>query len=80
RLSREFDYIWAFSALIHMTDDVVDDCLGFAARHLHAGGHFYANVNLGNKPRGIWQTFPVIWRPLARISQTTGCIGAENLG
>ena len=64
KLSKEFDYIWAFSVLIHMTDDIVDDCFGFAAGHLHAEGHFYANVNLGDKPSGHWQSFPVMWRPL----------------
>lgn len=64
KLSREFDYIWAFSVLIHMTDDIVDDCFGFAASHLHAEGYFYANVNLGDKPSGNWQSFPVVWRPL----------------
>ncbi len=64
KLSKEFDYIWAFSVLIHMTDDIVDDCLGFAASHLHSEGYFYANVNLGDKPSGHWQSFPVMCRPL----------------
>lgn len=64
KLSREFDYIWAFSVLIHMTDDIVDDCLGFAARHLRSDSYFYANVNVGVKPSGKWQSFPVLWRPL----------------
>ena len=58
-----FDYAWAFMALIHMPDDVVDGYLGVVSRALAEDGEFYANVKLGEGPEGSWQGFPVVWRP-----------------
>jgi hypothetical protein len=58
------DMIWAFSVLIHMTDEHIADCLRFVAKNLSANGVFYANVNLGNAEDGKWREFPVKWRSL----------------
>jgi len=63
-LPRRFDYAWAFSVFFHMTDDQVDACLRFVARHLDAKGIFFANVGLGQHAPGSWRHFPVIWRTL----------------
>ena len=63
-LERRADYIWAFSVLFHMKDDVARDCLNFVARYLEDDGCFYANVNVGAKKEGRWQGFPVVWRTL----------------
>ena len=63
-VEQKFDYIWAFSVLFHMTDEVLEGCLKFVAGHLHANGAFYANVNLGERPEGHWQGFPVVGRTL----------------
>lgn len=64
-LPGSFDLIWAFSVLIHMDDITLDSALGFVRRHLEAGGRFLANVNLGERPDGQWQGFPLVWRSLA---------------
>lgn len=63
-LSLRADYVWAFSVFFHMTDDHVDACLRFVARHLAENGTFFANVGLGEHTPGSWRHFPVIWRTL----------------
>ncbi len=63
-LEQQFDYIWAFSVLIHMEDEILYDALDFVRRHLSDDGCFYGNVNIGNKPTGSWEKFPVVKRSL----------------
>ena len=63
-LGRKFDRIWAFSVLIHMTDDILSRCLSFVGRHLAPGGLFFANVNLAKAPDRTWGGFPVVSREL----------------
>lgn len=60
-----FDYIWAFSVLIHMTDPVLHDCLELVGRSLNPNGVFYGNARIGQGTEGSWQGFPVVVRPLA---------------
>jgi cyclopropane fatty-acyl-phospholipid synthase-like methyltransferase len=59
-----FDFIWAFSVLIHMTDEIVADCLRFVERHLKSSGWFYANVSIGRRGDATlkWQGFPIVTR------------------
>ena len=61
-IQREFDVIWAFSVLIHMTDEILNDALNFVAGHLADAGVFYANLTLGPKPEDHWQSFPTVSR------------------
>jgi len=63
-LDASFDIAWAFSVLVHMTDDIADACLALVARTLREDGSFYANVSLGDAPEREWQGFPVVSRPL----------------
>jgi SAM-dependent methyltransferase len=71
-----FDFIWAFSVLIHMDDEIARGCLEFVARHLDfPGGAFFANVNLGERPPGGWQDFPVLWRPLSFYESMAEAVG-----
>jgi SAM-dependent methyltransferase len=63
-LEGRFDFVLAFSVLIHMTDEIAGTALRFAARHLAPSGAFYANVNLDRAPERRWQGFPVVSRPL----------------
>ena len=63
-LNINFDFIFAFSVLIHMEDKILNDCLDFVQRHLKNSGVFYANVNIGEQEDGSWQGFPVVWRSL----------------
>lgn len=69
-LTTQFDFIWAFAVLIHMSDDRLDDTFAFVSKRLKTDGAFYANVNIGEKPQGEWQGFPVIFRPFS-FYQTT---------
>lgn len=62
-LEAHFDVAWAFMVLIHMTDEIVDACLGLVSRRLTEAGEFYANVILGSGTERSWQGFPVVSRP-----------------
>jgi SAM-dependent methyltransferase len=63
-LSDRADYVWAFSVLIHMSDEVLDGCLSFVAKHLAREGAFLANVNVGEEGKaGTWRGFPVMRHP-----------------
>jgi SAM-dependent methyltransferase len=64
RVGQEFDYVWAFSVLIHMTDEIVNDCLKLVGGCLKPEGVFFANVNIGDAPDGNWQGFPVTHRSM----------------
>lgn len=64
-LDRRFDFVWAFSVLFHLSDEILPACFAVAAKHLRPGGTFYANVILGDGPPGAWQGFPVVPRSLA---------------
>ena len=63
-VSTRFDFVWAFSVLIHMTDEILFDTLKFVSQVIADDGLFYANVNLGTRENGLWQGFPVVWREL----------------
>lgn len=63
-LRATYDFVWAFSVLVHMDDDTLDGALACASRHLAPGGVFYANVNPGDGRLGSWSSFPVVARPL----------------
>jgi SAM-dependent methyltransferase len=63
-LGRKFNYIWAFSVLIHLQDEILEEVIGFVARHLEDEGVFYANVDTLDAPDGKWLEFPGVRRPL----------------
>jgi SAM-dependent methyltransferase len=62
KLDRRFDFVWAFSVLIHLRDEILLETLQFAASHLKPDGVFYGNVNIGERAEGSWREFPVVWR------------------
>jgi len=82
KLEQRFDYAWAFSVLIHMTDEILDGCLLMVERHLNDSGAFYANVNLGEKSDGHWQGFPVVYRtlPFYREAARRHGLDVQDLG
>lgn len=64
-IDRKFDYIWAFSVLMHMTDKILDDTLDFVSNHLSEDGIVYANVKVHDTgTERHWQGFPVVARPV----------------
>jgi len=56
----KFDFLWAFSVLIHLTDELLDACFEKASEQLKNDGVFYANVNLAERAPGKWEEFPVM--------------------
>ena len=64
-LDRQFDYVWAFSVLIHMSDPILTETMQFVAHHLKSDGVFYANVDTADKPDGYWQEFPHVYRSVS---------------
>lgn len=64
RLEERFDMIWAFSVLIHLSDDRLRGVLHFVSDHLTDDGRFFANVNIGAGTDGKWDLFPVVERSL----------------
>lgn len=47
-MGQKFDFICAFSVLIHMTDKILHDCLSFVSKHMGTNGVFYANTRIGD--------------------------------
>lgn len=71
-LGRRFDVAWAFQVLIHLEDGILDDAVAAVARHLDDGGVFFATANVGNRPAGSWQGFPVVHREAAFYADVFG--------
>jgi cyclopropane fatty-acyl-phospholipid synthase-like methyltransferase len=63
RLETPIDVAWAFSVLIHMTDEIAEKCLDLVGRCLTADGEFFANVQLGERSDRRWLEFPLVTRP-----------------
>lgn len=75
RLDTRFDYVWSFSVLIHMSDEILAGTLDFVARHLAQDGVFYANVRIGARDDGGWQGFPVVTRPMSFYEEACAAVG-----
>jgi len=75
-LDRKFDFIWSFSVLFHMTDEILDDALAAVSRALKDDGVFYANVHLGHE-RDAWLEFPVVWRTMDAYREKCARVGLE---
>lgn len=74
-IEQQFDYIIAFWVLIHLTDEILNNTLAFVSKHLSKQGVFYANVNIGDREKGSWREFPVVWRPFQFYSQACAAQG-----
>jgi len=81
-LDRKFDYVWAHSVLIHLTNEKLEDCFEFVSSNLGEQGKCYANVNIGNRKDDSWQGFPVIWRTLDSYKEMGSSHGltVEDIG
>jgi cyclopropane fatty-acyl-phospholipid synthase-like methyltransferase len=77
-LKRKFDFIWAYSVLIHLSDDILNDVLHFAQGHLAQTGQFFVNANIGERKNGYWhQGFPLVWRSVDFYQQEATRAGLE---
>lgn len=63
-----FDFIWAFSVLFHMSDDILIRCLSTVKRIMAEDGLFFANIDTRNAPDGRWKTFPKVHRSLDKMA------------
>ncbi len=81
-LGRKFDFIWGFSVIIHMTDEILEESLAFVARHLEDKAVFYANVNCSNREDGLWQGFPSVRRSFSFYEEVATAVGlrTEHIG
>jgi SAM-dependent methyltransferase len=65
-LQKQFDFIWMFSVLIHLTDPIAERAFAEVANHLAVDGTIYANAAIGDSvPDLTWREFPFVRRPLA---------------
>ena len=80
--AQKFDCMWAFSVLIHISDDTLARTLDFAGKHPAAGGVFYANVNTAGKKDAAWGEVPRVWRPMKfhRLMCAQNGLAARDLG
>ena len=76
-IDQKFEFIWAFSVLIHMSDEILADALQFVSRQLSDTGVFFANVNIGERQEGNWQGFPVVSRSLEFYREECAKAGLE---
>jgi SAM-dependent methyltransferase len=60
----KFDFVFAFSVLYHLEDQLLDQLISPVARRLAKGGSLIANINVHHEP-SRWLEFPFQQRPLA---------------
>jgi SAM-dependent methyltransferase len=64
-LDGEFDVVWAFSVIFHLSDKILDECFGLVSRVLSENGWFCFNPNIGTQSEQknrSWLEFPVVYR------------------
>ena len=77
-----FDFVWAFSVLIHLSDPVLEESLADLRRVLKPDGRFYANFDPRPIADGAWREFPVSRRSLEFYQTAAGRAGlaARDIG
>ena len=45
-IERKFNYVWAHSVLIHLKNEILEDCFAFVSNHLSEQGKFYATDDM----------------------------------
>ncbi|WP_452225894.1 class I SAM-dependent methyltransferase [Lacinutrix cladophorae] len=73
----KFDVIFAFAVLIHLSDNILEECMQFVSKNLSNKGVFYANVNVLKNEEGNWQGFPVVFRSLEFYNQVANKYGLK---
>ncbi|CAN0116975.1 unnamed protein product, partial [Chrysoparadoxa australica] len=78
----EFDFMFAFSVLIHLEDSISEACFQFVSKYLKADGTFFANVNIEQHDDAKWQGFPVVFRTLDFYEKMAAANGLKvrNMG
>lgn len=81
--SFKFDVIWSFATLIHMEDNILNDCFRHVSDNLKETGVFYANVNITETPfQRSWEGFPLMFKKLSFYEEMGGkySLKVENIG
>jgi SAM-dependent methyltransferase len=71
---RLFDFVWSFSVLFHLTDELIDALFAQVSRRLAPGGIFCANINV-EQDEGAWLQFPFVKRGVdfyRRVAEQNG--------
>jgi SAM-dependent methyltransferase len=78
---RTFDYIWAFSVLYHLADDILDTLFRVVAQRLAPDGRFCANVMV-DMDSSTWLQFPFLRRTVAQYAEAAARhgLGTTDLG
>jgi SAM-dependent methyltransferase len=77
QINTRFNKMLAFSVLIHLSDDILYECLKFVKNNLTDGGVLYANVNIGDNDQGSWLEFPVMFKTLDFYKSTCDKLGLK---
>lgn len=67
--NKQFDIVFAFSVLIHLSDDILEKSISYVSKTLKNDGKYFANVNIGKREEGNWQGFPIVFRELSFYEQ-----------
>jgi SAM-dependent methyltransferase len=79
--SETFDFVFSFSVLYHLSDDILASYFATVRERMTPRGVLFANVNIFN-PASTWLEFPFVKRSLGEyesISRSNG-LSIENLG
>ena len=78
---RKFDFVWSFSVLYHLSDEILDQLFCQVSQRLRPDGQFVANV-MTDMENSTWLEFPFVRRTVDSYSAVAGKYGLKtvNLG
>jgi cyclopropane fatty-acyl-phospholipid synthase-like methyltransferase len=74
---RTFDFVWAFSVLYHLSDEILDRCFASMRSRLADGGCFVANVQT-DVDSSTWLEFPFLKRTVEDYEQVAARNGLST--
>jgi cyclopropane fatty-acyl-phospholipid synthase-like methyltransferase len=74
---RRFDYVWSFSVLFHLSDDILDRLFAAVAKRLTNDGMFVANVQT-DLESSTWLQFPFLKRTIGDYRDAAAKHGFET--
>jgi cyclopropane fatty-acyl-phospholipid synthase-like methyltransferase len=75
---RRFDYVWSFSVLFHLSDDILDRLFAAVAGRLAKGGIFVANVQT-DLESSTWLQFPFLKRTIGDYRKAAAKHGFQTV-
>jgi cyclopropane fatty-acyl-phospholipid synthase-like methyltransferase len=74
---RRFDYVWSFSVLFHLSDEILDRLFAAVAKRLTNDGMFVANVQT-DLESSTWLQFPFLKRTIGDYRDAAAKHGFET--